>query len=186
MKRIGSSTLVMFATLSLSVASIGHADDLEFKAVLSGGQEVVFDSGGNFVPGGRDTPAKGFVHVKFNAAFTKVRVFVKIENLLGTFAGAHFHCERAGANGPLGLGLNTPGPLSFDGRRIQGTLTNHDFFADSCTDVIGRPVNNLAALALAMRDGLIYLNIHSTVYPAGEIRGQMLEDDHKHNHKKKH
>lgn len=188
MKRLVSSTLAMFAMLSLGAMSVGHADELEFEAALSGVQEVVFDGTGSFVPGGRETPAMGRVHAKFDAGFTKLRVNVKIENLLGTFAAAHFHCGRPGQNGPVAFGLVSPGPLSFDGKRIHGTLRNTDFSGGDCSSVIGRPVNNLAALALAMRDGLIYLNIHSTVYPPGEIRGQALEDDHhhKHNHKKKH
>ncbi len=41
---------------------------------------------------------------------------------------------------------------------------------------IGRPVNNIAALALAMRDGLIYINVHTAAFGGGEIRGQLLED----------
>jgi hypothetical protein len=54
-------------------------------------------------------------------------------------------------------------------------LLNTDFTGADCVPNIGRPVNNLAALAFAMRDGLIYANVHTTNFPGGEIRGQMLE-----------
>jgi len=43
--------------------------------------------------------------------------------------------------------------------------------------VVGRPVSNIAALAFAMRDGLIYFNVHTTEFSSGEIRGQMLPED---------
>jgi hypothetical protein len=32
-----------------------------------------------------------------------------------------------------------------------------------------------------MRDGLIYANVHTDVFPGGEIRGQMLEADDEEN-----
>jgi hypothetical protein len=41
--------------------------------------------------------------------------------------------------------------------------------------VVGRPVNNIAALAFAKRDGLIYVNLHTPTQPAGEVRGQLVE-----------
>ena len=100
---------------------------------------------------------------------------LRIEGLEGAFAAAHFHCGRAGQNGPIPFGLVAPGPLALDGNRIRGTLTNFDFNEADCVPVVGRPVNNLAALALAMRDGLIYINVHSTLFPPGEMRGQMLK-----------
>jgi hypothetical protein len=28
-----------------------------------------------------------------------------------------------------------------------------------------------------MRDGLVYCNVHTTAFPGGEVRGQMLPDD---------
>jgi hypothetical protein len=55
-------------------------------------------------------------------------------------------------------------------------LTNLDFTGADCTPIVGRPVNNIAALAFAMRNGLIYANVHTDVFPAGEQRGQMLKD----------
>ena len=141
---------------------------LTFKAVVSGAQEVP----------GNDSKGFGVIVAQFDPAFTRVYVDMRLRGLTGTFAASHFHCNRAGANGPVALGLQSPGPLVFDGHRIAGVLTNENFPAsDSCTDVIGRPITNIASLALAMRDGLVYVNVHTDVYPPGEVRGQMLEVD---------
>lgn len=128
------------------------------------------------MPGGRDTDAEGRIKAKFDKEFTKVEVNLRIKYLEGVFTAAHFHCGRAGQNGPVAFGLVSPGPLALDGKRVKGTLTNLDFTGSDCMPVVGRPVNNIAALALAMRVGLIYINVHSTVFGPGEIRGQMLED----------
>jgi hypothetical protein len=87
-----------------------------------------------------------------------------------------------GANGPIALPLfesTAPSPLDFDGKRIRGTLTNADFAVNTCSDPlpgIGRPVNNIASLAFAMREGLIYANVHTSDVAGGEVRGQLLED----------
>ena len=77
------------------------------------------------------------------------------------------------ANGPVALGLISPGPLSFDGKKIKGTLSNADFTGADCVPSTGRPITNVAALAFAIRDGLIYLNVHTDAFPPGEIRGQL-------------
>lgn len=174
-KSIGSRIAWSVLCLSaLAAAGLAHADH-RFEASLSGAQEVVFDDTDTFVPGGTDTDASGTIDAQFDKAFTAVRVNLRFDRLTGTFAAAHFHCGRPGQNGPIVFGLVNPGPLEFDGRGIRGTLTNDDFAGADCIEVIGRPVNNIVALAFAMRDGLIYANVHSDVFPGGEIRGQMLE-----------
>lgn len=163
-------TFVVFVLFSITA----YGDDTRrLKADLSGAQEVVFDDDGEFVPGGTDTDAEGRIRAKFDSSFTRVEVNLRADNLAGAFAAAHFHCGRPGENGPVAFGLVNPGPLTFDGRRIRGTLTNADFTGADCLPVIGRPVNNIVSLAFAMREGLIYANLHTDVFPPGEIRGQM-------------
>ena len=166
---------VVVAFLTVSGTAYGSGA-LKFEADLSGAQEVVFADDGNFVPGGRDTDAEARIKAKFDKELTKIEVNLRIKDLEGNFTRAHFHCGRAGQNGPIAFGLVDPGPLAFDGRRVKGTLTNADFTGADCMPAVGRPVNNIAALALAMLDGLIYINVHSDLFPPGETRGQMLED----------
>ncbi len=169
--------IVCLAVSSTAYSDGGNGDrgGLKFNSNLSGAQEVVFENG-NFVPGGRDTQAEAQIRAKFDKALTQVEVNLRIKDLEGNFTRAHFHCARAGQNGPIAFGLENPGPLVFDGQRIKGILTNTDFTGVDCIPAVERPVNNIAALALAMRDGLIYINVHSDLFPHGETRGQMLDN----------
>ncbi len=154
----------LFVLLVMGISGLAYADHQEFEAKLSGAQEVT-----EVV-----TPGKGRIEAKFQNAFKSVRVDVTINELVGTVTGAHFHCARPGENGPVVFGLMAPGPLALDGNKIVGRLRNADFNGGDCVGPVGRPVNNIAALAFAMRDGLIYLNIHTSSVPSGEIRGQIV------------
>ena len=162
------------AVLLASGAALG--DDFDFEAHLSGAQEVVVMEEA-VVPGGVDTQAVGRAAVRFDRSLSRASVGVRVRGLTGAFAAAHFHCGRPGENGPVVFGLVEPGMLTFDGGRIRGDITNADYTGADCLPIIGRPVNNIASLALAMHDGLIYANVHTDLHPAGEIRGQMLDDD---------
>lgn len=152
------------------------ADDFDFVANLSGAQEVVAMDG-TVTPGGVDTPALGRAAIRFDPAFRRASVALRVQGLTGAFSAAHFHCGRPGENGPVVFGLVAPGMLTFDGERIRGVITNADYTGADCLPIIGRPVNNVVSLALAMHDGLIYANVHTDLHPSGEIRGQMLDDD---------
>jgi hypothetical protein len=172
---------IVLTVLMMCVTGIANADrgksndlDLEFLAVLTGDQENTTPPGGVAT----ERTATGFAD--FDAGFTSVRVHVRVSDPTNVVA-AHFHCGKPGENGPIVFGLISPGPLTLQGDTIRGILTNANAnAAANCIPLIGRPVNNIAALALAMREGLVYLNIHTSSFPAGEIRGQMLEHEHNH------
>lgn len=148
----------------------GFEGGLRFEATLSAAQEVA-------------TPpvvsdASGRAIVWFDKALSQVFVDVRVRGVsVERFRAAHFHCQRPGINGPVAFGLQNPGPLVFDGRRVRGVLTNANVGTADCVPLIGRPINNLASLAFAMRDGLVYVNVHTIEFPGGEIRGQLIEHE---------
>jgi hypothetical protein len=117
--------------------------------------------------------------VEFDNGFTKLKIELRVRNTMGTITRAHFHCAKPGENGPIAFGIFDPGPfpvpMNVTSLEIEGFLTNVDFNNVDCIPNIGRPVNNLAALAFAMREGLIYANIHTTFRSGGELRAQMIE-----------
>ena len=171
MKQIFLTTILAPATVVafLSAPSIAFGDGLQFRAELSGAQEV---------PGEVVTITTGEIKVDFDDALTDVGVRLRVRDGVDVMR-AHFHCARPGLNGPIAFGIVDPGPADCNpaelaAGKLECILTNADFTGADCVPIIGRPVNNIAALAFAMRDGLIYANVHTTANPGGEIRGQLL------------
>lgn len=123
-----------------------------YTAMLSGQQEV----------GPVISPAKGMV----TATLTDNKLVVEgsFDGLMGEFdeevaGGAHIHDAIAGQNGGIALGLTTA--LSFD-------LKSGSF--EPSTNTFELTAEQLVAL----RNRGFYVNIHSTSFPGGELRGQLL------------
>jgi hypothetical protein len=155
--------LIAAATLFLTTSTLAHAGPMKFTGNLTGAQqspEVV-------------SVASGKVAAKFDDGFTRVDVKITMSDITDV-TDVHFHCNRPGQNGGVAFSL-IPGPpaCALAGTSITCTLTNADMTPNSCMTAVGREVNNIAALAFAMRDGLIYANVHTVANPSGEIRGQM-------------
>ena len=148
------------------VAALG-GDRLEFRAKLSVAQEVPAPAPGSV------TLEEGRIAIEFSKDLSEAKVRLEVDPA-SAVTNAHFHCGRPGLTGPVAFGLLAPGNFVFDGNVAKGVLTNADFTGNDCVPGIGRPVNNIAALAFAMRDGLVYANVHTAANASGEIRGQML------------
>lgn len=151
-------------TLALLVGTApAWAAPLKFAARLSGAQQNPEVA----------TAASGKLTVKFDEALTQVEIKLNLADL-SDFTAAHFHCNRAGLDGGVAFGIIMPGPCVLAANQIRCTLTNADVTPNSCGAEIGRPINNIASLAFAMRDGLIYANVHTLAHTTGEIRGQLV------------
>ena len=97
-----------------------------------------------------------------NAARTELvfNITVETDKLTGAIAAAHFHNGAAGANGGV---VRTITP-DFVGNTASGTWKSTD--AEPLT----------AAMVTELLAGRLYINVHTAVNAAGEIRGQVLED----------
>lgn len=152
--------------LSVALALVGGGcggqgtDDAEvFQATLSGSNEVPV----------RDSAASGSAGITFDG--TTVRFAIEVDDLANILQ-AHIHSGAAGVNGPVRVFLFPPppataattNPFSTTEKRI---LTEGSFVA---SDVGGVTFDELLN---QMRAGTAYVNVHTTRFPGGEIRGQV-------------
>jgi hypothetical protein len=175
MKKVYINLLCVIFLWFGTSAFVYAVDELKFGAELSGAQEVTTPAGGVV------TDTTGTVEVEFDKALTKAQFRLAVSNGTGIIQ-AHFHCASAGVNGPVVAFLFGPlePPVDVNEESLDGTLDNSNIISPDTPETIeacGVPVNNVASLAFAMRAGKIYANVHSAAFPAGVIRGQLLEDE---------
>lgn len=100
--------------------------------------------------------ATGFGRVTLNAAETVITVSVHYSGLSSNLSAGHIHAPAAiGVNGPVRFNLNpTTGATA-------GAVVNLSFAVTP-------------AQVADLRNGLSYINLHTSNFPGGEIRGQLL------------
>lgn len=146
-----------------------HAAVTTYTALLNGAQEA---------PPNTST-AMGASVVRFDAASHILEVNVAFGSLLGTSTAAHIHCctDTAGTGtAPVmtelptftgfPLGVNS-GAYSHVFDTSLSSTWNPAFIASHGGTTTGAE----SAFAMGLGSGTAYLNIHSTAYPGGEIRG---------------
>lgn len=150
---MGAAALVVMAG-----AGAAHAQTLNFRAELSGNQEVP----------GVLTGSGGTATISLNTATRAVSYKIDVYNMPSGTTAAHFHVGGPGLTGPVVVNFTVVNSISND-FAIAGTATASDLVPRG-TLGIGSWDDFLQALAL----GQIYVNVHSAVNPGGEIRGQVL------------
>jgi hypothetical protein len=136
----------LFALLLVfSLPQLSWAQMLFFHADLTGTQEVPANA----------SPAIGFADAVLDVPTSMLSFTTTWSGLLTPTTNGHIHTAPIGVSGPVVI--NFPGlPLG----NTFGTYTNN--FALTPTQVA-----NLVG-------GLDYVNIHTSGFPGGEIRGQLL------------
>src|SRR5262249_30571739 len=74
-------------------------------------------------------------------------------------------------NGSPPAGVPTPPACPSPSGTVTGTRTAADVLAQTTQGV---SAGELSAVLTAIREGVAYVNVHSTASPSGEIRGQIV------------
>jgi hypothetical protein len=147
------------AALALLVGSASaEAQTISFTAQLSGANETPGIASGS---GGTAT-------VTLNTATRAVTYKVDVYNMPSGTTAAHFHAGGPGVAGPVVVNFAVQTNISND-FAISGTATAADLVPRSA-----QGVNSWDDFVEALILGQIYVNVHSTVNPGGEVRGQVV------------
>lgn len=142
----------------LTTASQAVAQEIRMSAALTGGEETP----------GLLTGALGTADVIVDAQRRSVTVNLNLFNLPTGSTAGHIHVGPKGVAGPIVLDFGFPTGRTGD-LVISFTLTTRDFRP--------RPdigIHTIDDAIQAIVGGNAYVNVHTTGFPAGEVRGQIL------------
>ena len=168
---VGSFLLVLGLVLTGAAAPVG-AVATTYAAALSGPNESPANT----------SPGTGVARVDLDLAAHTLRVQVSFSGLVAPTTASHIHaCTSVPLSGTASVATQTPSfigfPLgvtsgTFD--RTFNTLDPATYRAGFLTASGGTAAGAEAVLADCLAAGKAYLNIHSTTFPNGEIRGFLV------------
>jgi hypothetical protein len=165
---ISSLALVIMAACIVSISS-SHATTITYTANLTGPGE----SPPNMSPG------TGFATVTTDDVLDKLFVDVSFSGLLAGTTASHIHTPTAvPGTGTAGVATTTPTFAGFPLGVTSGTYTNtldlrmlSSYNPDFVSANGGTAASAEVALLAGLAGGKAYLNIHTSMFPSGEIRG---------------
>lgn len=159
--------------LILTVGLLAAHNFRNFRVELSGYEET---------PLTLSTTGEGTFKGRISRDHSQIEYELKYSDLEGTVTQAHIHIGNTGMSGGISvflcsnLGNGPAGTQACPAQpaTVTGTL--------SSVDVIGPTGQGITAgqfdeLIKAMRNGSTYVNVHSTLYPTGEVRSQIDVND---------
>ncbi len=125
------------------------------------------------------SPGSGSAKVVYDPVLHTLNVHVDFSGLLGPTTASHIHAPTASpGTGTVGVATTLPTFPGFPLGVTSGTYDNtldltlaSSFNAAYLTANGGTAASAEAALITSLDDGTAYLNVHTQVFPGGEIRG---------------
>ena len=164
-----SSALALLAALVLQ-APAAHAATLTFGGILSGANEVPANG----------SPGAGTVTVVLDPTAETIQILASFFSLTTPDVAAHIHCcAPLGTN--VGVATTLPTFAGFPLGVTAGTylsavfsLEDPTFYNPAFVTLEGGLEQAETALIAGIENQQTYFNIHTTNFPGGEIRTQLL------------
>jgi hypothetical protein len=179
-KASAAVALIVGALAILAVGSYATAD--------SGKKNVTSDPMSGYLegaPGPVSSAASGAFEATIDDAAMEIHYTISYQGLEGTVTQSHIHFGQRSVSGGISAWLcGTSGTVAGP----AGTPTCPDPHSGTLSGTIvpanvigpvgqGIAPGEFAELVAAIRAGRAYANVHSTLFPAGEIRGQINDDN---------
>ena len=172
MFKFSSLAAALGVVASLTVAP-AQATPVRFTASLTGAAELPTNS----------SAGVGFANLFFDIDLHTLSIDLTFSGLTGNTSAAHLHCCTATpfANANVGVATTTPYFAGFPIGVKAGTFTTvlDTTLASSYNPAFVTAQGGIANAELALFNGLkaskAYFNLHTSVFPGGEIRGFTLE-----------
>jgi hypothetical protein len=169
-----------------TLSARGKKDEATASITLTGRGVLVFVAGGpntaGLSPANENPPhpqssASGTATVTWDVAANTMKVDAAFANLTTPNTAAHIHCCIA-APGNTGVATTVPTFTGFPGGVTSGTYS-HSFDMTSAASYNpafvsahgGTVASAEAALLAGIETGNAYLNVHTMMFPGGEMRG---------------
>jgi hypothetical protein len=168
-------SLFVFAVLAIVMVGAtqsSYADPVVFVANLSGPAESPPNT----------SPGTGFASVTYDSVAHTLHVHVTFSGLTSGTTASHIHSATATpGTGTAGVATTVPFFAGFPIGVTSGTYDNtldltqlSSFNPAFVTANGGTAASAEAALAFGLFNDMAYLNIHTTMFPGGEIRGFLV------------
>lgn len=160
---------VLLVGVTAAAAQAGSDDEVE--ADLTGYEEVPAIS----------SDGDGSFKARVSYDGEQVRYRLRYEDVSAAVTQAHIHVGQFSVNGGISVFLCSNlgnGPVGTQAcppeGQVSGTFTAAQVIGPAGQGVAAGELDELMA---AIDAGVAYVNVHTTQFPGGEIRGQLEEDD---------
>jgi CHRD domain len=170
------------ALLAVACSALARDRDERFDARLKSFREVPAVS----------STATGRFRAVLDEKEGKIEYALSYSGLEGQVTQAHIHLGQRGVNGGIMVWLCQTAPPNTDptgmappcpeSGTVRGEITLANVIGGPPPEAAGAFAQGVAArefeeFVAAMRAGVAYANVHSTKFPGGELRGQVIGDD---------